>query len=58
MTTCRYVDAIYAVLNSNPLFREVEVVLIIEPDSLPNLITNVDIPACAAAQKSGVYVEV
>lgn len=53
----RYVDAIYAVLNSNPLFREVEVVLIIEPDSLPNLITNVDIPACAAAQKSGVYVE-
>jgi cellulose 1,4-beta-cellobiosidase len=34
----------------------IRVVAIVEDDSLPNLITNTNIPACAQAQSSGAYV--
>jgi cellulase/cellobiase CelA1/aryl-phospho-beta-D-glucosidase BglC (GH1 family)/chitodextrinase len=52
----KYIDAITSVL-SNPKYAGIRVVAVIEPDSLPNLVTNLNLPACAAANSSGAYVQ-
>jgi len=44
-----YIDQIVAQVE---LYPDVRVVAIIEPDSLANLVTNLDVPACAAAQSA------
>ncbi|HET6952633.1 MAG TPA: glycoside hydrolase family 6 protein [Acidimicrobiales bacterium] len=53
-----YIDPIRAVL-ANPLYRDLRIVLVIEPDSLPNLVTNVSGPQasarCIEAQQTGAY---
>jgi cellulose 1,4-beta-cellobiosidase len=49
-----YIDPIAVILN-NPKYQGVRIVTVLEPDSLPNLITNTGIPACAEAQSSGAY---
>lgn len=51
-----YIDAIYAVL-SRPRYARLRVVLAIEPDSLPNLVTNLRFPKVDEAETSGAYVQ-
>jgi cellulase/cellobiase CelA1/ferric-dicitrate binding protein FerR (iron transport regulator) len=51
-----YIDAIFKILNQ-PKYATLRVVMVIEPDSLPNLITNLSFPRVAEAQRTGVYVE-
>jgi cellulose 1,4-beta-cellobiosidase len=43
-----YIDPIVSIL-SEPAFSGIRIVTIIEPDSLPNLVTNAGIQACATA---------
>ena len=62
LTTYRtqYINVIGGIL-ANQKYATIRFVLVIEPDSLPNLVTNtgstVNLPNCAAAQSSGVYVQ-
>lgn len=49
-----YVDVI-ADIFSNPKYEDIRIVTVIEPDSLPNLVTNLSTPACAAANSSNIY---
>lgn len=51
-----YIDAIFKTLNQ-PKYRGLRIVMVIEPDSLPNLITNVKMPRVAEAQRTGAYVQ-
>lgn len=51
-----YIDPI-AALMADPKYASLRIVTVIEPDSLPNLVTNQSIANCAAAQSSGVYVQ-
>ncbi len=56
----QYIDQIMGIF-SNPAYSNVRIVAIIEPDSLPNLVTNAGgtttIQACVDAKNSGVYVQ-
>jgi cellulose 1,4-beta-cellobiosidase len=49
-----YIDPIAQVL-SDYQHTNLRVVAVIEPDSLPNLVTNASVANCAAANSSGVY---
>ncbi len=51
-----YIDPLSAVFG-NPKYRNVRIVAVVEPDSLPNLVTNLSNPKCAEAQSSGAYVQ-
>ena len=50
-----YINPIAQIL-SDYAHTNIRVVAVVEDDSLPNLITNTNIPACAQAQSSGAYV--
>ncbi|MFI2432951.1 glycoside hydrolase family 6 protein [Streptomyces sp. NPDC018693] len=50
-----YIDAITAVLK-NPKYQDIRITTVIEPDGLPNLVTNTSDPECAAARASGIQV--
>ena len=50
-----YINPIAQIL-TNFAHTNIRVVAVVEDDSLPNLITNTGIAACAQAQQSGVYV--
>ncbi len=52
----QYIDPIAAIM-SQAKYSSLRIVTIIEPDSLPNLITNLNKPLCAEAQSSGAYVQ-
>ena len=49
-----YIDAISAIF-SDPKYKDIRIVTIIEPDSLPNLVTNMSDYRCAQASSSGIY---
>lgn len=51
-----YIDAIMSILNQ-PKYSALRIAAIIEPDSLPNLITNLSMSTCAEANSSGAYVQ-
>jgi cellulose 1,4-beta-cellobiosidase len=51
-----YIDVIYNTI-SQPQYSNLRIVMVIEPDSLPNLITNLSFPKCAEAQSTGAYVQ-
>jgi cellulose 1,4-beta-cellobiosidase len=51
-----YINPIAEIL-SDPKYSKLRIVAIVEPDSLPNLITNLDIAECAEAESSGAYVD-
>nr|WP_157545828.1 glycoside hydrolase family 6 protein [Hamadaea tsunoensis] len=51
-----YIDPI-AALMSQSAYANLRIVTVIEIDSLPNLVTNTGIAACAEAQSSGAYVQ-
>ncbi len=52
-----YIDPIVSILGSNPAYANLRIVAVIEPDSLPNLVTNLSVPKCAEANTSGAYVQ-
>lgn len=51
-----YIDPIVNIL-SDPAYRNLRIVAVVEPDSIPNLVTNLSIQACAEANSTGAYVE-
>jgi cellulose 1,4-beta-cellobiosidase len=51
-----YIDAIYKIIKQEK-YAQLRIVLVIEPDSLPNLITNLSFPKVQEAESSGAYVE-
>ncbi len=51
-----YIDPIAAIV-ADPAYAGVRIVLIVEPDSIPNLVTNLSTPACAEANSTNVYVD-
>jgi cellulose 1,4-beta-cellobiosidase len=50
-----YIDAIAEIV-ADPKYRDIRIVTLIEPDSLPNLVTNLSDPECSEALSSGIYV--
>lgn len=50
-----YIDEIADTFN-DPKYQDIRIVTVIEPDSLPNLVTNLDVPQCAQVQQDGTYV--
>jgi len=51
-----YIDPIASIL-SDPKYAAIRVVLVIEPDSLPNLLTNLSFAKCSEAQSTGAYIQ-
>jgi cellulose 1,4-beta-cellobiosidase len=51
-----YIDVIYSVI-SQPKYSGLRIVAVIEPDSLPNLVTNLSFAKCQEANGPGGYVE-
>lgn len=51
-----YIDPIVAIM-SDPKYRALRIINIIEIDSLPNLITNTNVATCAEMQANGGYVQ-
>ncbi|MEU8910337.1 glycoside hydrolase family 6 protein [Streptomyces mirabilis] len=51
-----YIDAIANILK-NPKYQDIRITTVIEPDGLPNLVTNTADPVCAQAKSSGIYVK-
>jgi cellulose 1,4-beta-cellobiosidase len=51
-----YIDAIAGIL-ARAQYRDLRIVTVIEPDSLPNLVTNTHVARCAEARASGAYVQ-
>ncbi|AXF77956.1 glycoside hydrolase family 6 protein [Erwinia tracheiphila] len=52
----QYIDVI-ANIFSDPKYRSIRIVNVIEPDSLPNLVTNLSDSRCAKAKNTGIYEE-
>ncbi|EPX61499.1 Chitinase [Cystobacter fuscus DSM 2262] len=50
-----YIDPITAIF-ADPKYQDIRIVTALEPDGLPNLVTNLQDPACAQANSSGIYV--
>ena len=51
-----YIDVIYNTI-SQAQYSNLRIVMVIEPDSLPNLVTNLSFAKCAEAQSTGAYVQ-
>jgi cellulose 1,4-beta-cellobiosidase len=51
----KYIDEIYSILTSEPQFAGLRFALVIEPDSLPNMVTNTNLAACAAVAQQKLY---
>ncbi|SDP31025.1 Cellulase/cellobiase CelA1 [Actinopolyspora xinjiangensis] len=51
-----YIDAITDVMD-DPKYNDIRITTVIEPDGLPNLVTNLDDPECAEAKSSGIQVD-
>ena len=51
-----YIDVIFKTI-SQPKYAGLRIVMVIEPDSLPNLINNTGFPKVAEAKASGAYVQ-
>lgn len=52
-----YIDVITSVIASKPAYANLRIVAIIEPDSLPNLVTNMSFAKCQEANGPGGYRE-
>ncbi|GGT21821.1 glycoside hydrolase family 6 protein [Streptomyces chromofuscus] len=51
-----YIDEIAEVF-ADPKYQDIRITTVIEPDGLPNLVTNLSDPECAQAKSSGVQVD-
>lgn len=49
-----YVDVIASIF-AKPKYSDIRIVTIVEPDSLPNLVTNLSTPQCAQANSTNIY---
>ncbi|MFX3651315.1 MAG: glycoside hydrolase family 6 protein [Paenibacillus sp.] len=49
-----YIDVI-ADIFADPKYQDIRIIAVIEPDSLPNLVTNLSTPACGQASSTGIY---
>ncbi len=49
-----YIDAISSIF-ANPKYKDIRIVNVIEPDGLPNLVTNLSDSRCANAKYTGIY---
>ncbi|GIP60500.1 glycoside hydrolase family 6 protein [Paenibacillus sp. FSL W8-0186] len=49
-----YIDVIAGIL-SKPKYQDIRIVTVIEPDSLPNLVTNLSDQRCAQANSTNIY---
>lgn len=52
----QYIDQIASIM-SQPQYRGIRIVTVIEPDSLPNLVTNLNLQSCAQANSTGIYAQ-
>jgi cellulase/cellobiase CelA1 len=52
-----YIDPLAAIVGDQRYRNNVRIVAVVEPDSLPNLVTNLSTPACAEANSTGAYVQ-
>ncbi|MET0350453.1 MAG: glycoside hydrolase family 6 protein [Rhizobacter sp.] len=52
----QYIDRIAEIL-ARPAYAGLRIVAVIEPDSYPNMITNLSVPACSAVNQKQVYVQ-
>src|SRR5688500_1317982 len=51
-----YIDVIFNTI-SQPQYSNLRIIAVIEPDSLPNLVSNLSFPKCSEAQSTGAYVQ-
>jgi cellulose 1,4-beta-cellobiosidase len=51
----QHIDQIAAIIGSKPAYRNLRIVAVVEPDSIPNLVTNLSTPACAEAESTNAY---
>jgi cellulase/cellobiase CelA1 len=51
----QYIDEIARIIGSNAAYRNLRIVAVVEPDSIPNLVTNLSTPACAEANSTNAY---
>ncbi len=51
-----YIDPIFKTI-SQPKYGKLRIIMVIEPDSLPNLVTNLNFPKVAEAKATGAYVQ-
>jgi len=51
-----YIDAIVNIM-SQPQYQGLRIVTVVEPDSLPNLVTNLSMQSCANANSTGIYAQ-
>jgi len=51
----QYIDVIASIMGQAK-YAGIRIVLVVEPDSLPNLVTNLNLTACANANSSGIYI--
>ncbi|QJD70095.1 1,4-beta-cellobiosidase [Xanthomonas campestris pv. badrii] len=51
-----YIDVIAGIF-ADPKYKDIRIVNVIEPDSLPNLVTNLNDMRCALASSTGIYEE-
>ena len=51
-----YIDAIFKIIKQEK-YAKLRIVMVIEPDSLPNLVTNLNFPRVKEAETSGAYVQ-
>ncbi|MEU2272350.1 glycoside hydrolase family 6 protein [Streptomyces olindensis] len=51
-----YIDEIAEVF-ADPKYQDIRITTVIEPDGLPNLVTNLSDPECAQAKSSGIQVD-
>jgi len=51
-----YIDAIVNIM-SQPQYASLRIVTVVEPDSLPNLVTNLNLTTCANANSTGIYAQ-
>lgn len=51
-----YIDVIAGIM-ARPEYQSLRIVTVIEPDGLPNLVTNLSDPECAQANSTGIYVQ-
>src|SRR4051812_27104608 len=51
-----YIDVIAGIM-ARPEYQGIRITLVIEPDSLPNLVTNLSDPECSQASSTGIYVQ-
>ena len=52
----QYIDRIAEIV-ARPAYAGLRIVAVVEPDSYPNMITNLSVPACAAVNQKQVYVQ-